>query len=71
MVAQDIEVCHIEGYCPFFCCVKTEPHDHSICPECGAVRHGNMFCETCRAYSKTEASHLEDGRMPDGSLPDA
>lgn len=22
--------------------------DYDICPECGAVYHGNMFCGTCR-----------------------
>jgi hypothetical protein len=41
---------HSDGPCPFLTCLQTEPHDHPICPECGAVRWGNMFCETCRSH---------------------
>jgi hypothetical protein len=36
-----------EGTCPFVGCAKTYPHEHSTCPDCGAVRFGNMFCNTC------------------------
>ena len=35
------------GPCPFLTCTETGPHEHVCCPDCGAVRHGNMFCNTC------------------------
>jgi hypothetical protein len=34
--------------CPFLACLIDAPHEHPICPECGAVRYGNMSCQTCR-----------------------
>lgn len=46
---------HFDGPCPFLTCLKTEPHDHPICPKCGAVRYGNLYCEECR-------NHLEERR---------
>ncbi len=51
----------VPSECPFLFCVRTEPHEHSICPECGAVRYGNRFCATCRAYPR-ELVEREDGR---------
>lgn len=36
-----------EGSCPFVSCTKTYPHDHAVCPDCGAVGFGNTFCNTC------------------------
>jgi hypothetical protein len=39
-----------EGLCPFLLCNIKGPHKHSVCPDCGAVRHGNFGCPTCRAY---------------------
>lgn len=39
-----------DGPCPFLFCLKTEPHEHKDCPDCGAVWHGNMTCPTCREY---------------------
>lgn len=47
---------HMAGFCPFLTCLIDGPHDHPICPNCGAVRYGNPFnCATC-------AQHL--GRRP-------
>lgn len=40
-------VVEIDGYCPFLTCLKTGPHTHPVCPACGAVRYGNLFCTTC------------------------
>lgn len=37
-----------DGVCPFLMCLETGPHSHPICPECGAVRYGNLLCQTCR-----------------------
>lgn len=51
---------HFDGPCPFLLCTKEGPHLHAICPECGAVRHGNIFCKTCR--ENREAVRKEDGR---------
>ena len=39
-----------DGPCPFLTCFKTEPHTHPICPACGAVRYGNLYCEECRSH---------------------
>ena len=35
--------------CPFLACVVRQPHTHPICPDCGAVRYGNIMCRTCVA----------------------
>lgn len=37
-----------DGPCPFLLCFATGPHSHPICPKCGTVRYGNMFCDECR-----------------------
>lgn len=34
--------------CPFLLCLVAEPHTHPACPDCGAVRYGNLHCATCR-----------------------
>lgn len=39
-----------EGPCPFLTCLQIGPHEHPVCPDCGAVRWGNMYCETCRSH---------------------
>lgn len=41
-----------DGPCPFLTCQKLGPHSHGICPKCGAVRFGNIFCETCEKYRR-------------------
>ena len=33
--------------CPFLACLVKEAHTHPACPDCGAVRYGNAFCDTC------------------------
>lgn len=43
-----------DGPCPFLICQITKPHEHAICPECGAVRYGNMYCDTCKKEYKFE-----------------
>lgn len=35
------------GPCPFVLCLVTEPHEHPVCPECGAVNYGNISCKRC------------------------
>ncbi len=41
-----------DGQCPFLTCLKTERHSHPVCPECGALRYGNMFCKECRKQGR-------------------
>lgn len=36
-----------DGPCPFLTCLEPAAHEHPICPECEAVRFGNLFCPTC------------------------
>lgn len=36
-----------DGPCPFLTCDDTGWHAHPACPDCGAVRYGNLFCRTC------------------------
>lgn len=54
---------HSPGPCPFLTCLITEPHDHPVCPECHAVRYGNIFyCATCNAVFNAEQA--ANGRDP-------
>lgn len=48
----------IDGYCPFLTCSEPSPHQHAVCPDCGAVRYGNMFCGTCVAHQEVERDAL-------------
>lgn len=41
----------LDGPCPFLTCLETGPHGHDVCPDCGAVRFGNMCCRTCIEHS--------------------
>lgn len=41
-----------EGLCPFITCIEHRAHSHTICPECHAVRYGNMHCEHCRTMRR-------------------
>ena len=36
-----------DGPCPFLGCLDTDWHAHPACPDCGAVRYGNICCATC------------------------
>lgn len=40
----------LAGPCPFLTCEAEGPHRHPICPSCGAVRFGNLFCAECNAF---------------------
>lgn len=40
---------HLDGPCPMVSCLKTGPHDHESCPDCGAVDFGNPLCPTCKS----------------------
>jgi hypothetical protein len=40
----------LDGPCPFLTCLETGPHGHDVCPDCRAVKFGNMFCVTCRSH---------------------
>jgi hypothetical protein len=47
-VSAEPGLLHFEGPCPFLGCLDPGPHDHPVCPDCGAVRYGNPFyCPTC------------------------
>lgn len=39
------------GLCPFMACLERGPHQHYICPTCGAVRFGNAFCPMCKVLA--------------------
>jgi len=41
---------HFDGPCPFLTCFEEGPHSHPVCPKCGAVRYGNLYCEECRSH---------------------
>lgn len=41
----------IDGSCWFLTCLETGPHGHDMCPDCGAVRFGNLFCRTCLTHA--------------------
>lgn len=50
---------HFDGPCPFLLCMETGPHDHGVCPECGAVRYGNISCPTCRVLRPLENARIK------------
>lgn len=43
---------HFEGPCPFLLCLEAGPHEHPICPACGAVNYGNVSCSVCRSEGR-------------------
>ena len=43
-----------DGPCPFGVCRIHVPHEHAICSECGAVRYGNIYCDTCKKEGPLE-----------------
>jgi hypothetical protein len=50
-----------DGPCPFLTCLKITKHSHPVCPKCGAVRYGNMFCDICKANRhKEETEYMKD-----------
>jgi hypothetical protein len=44
-----------DAHCPFLMCTEAEPHGHDVCPECGAVRFGNLWCRTCLTHAPISA----------------
>ncbi len=42
------EYMEFDGPCPLLLCLATGKHKHPICPKCGGVGYGNLFCEECR-----------------------
>ena len=46
---RPIHVMHYTEACCLARCHARGPHDHAICPRCGAVDFGNAYCQTCRA----------------------
>jgi hypothetical protein len=57
---KPVETIHFDGVCPFLMCLETGPHDHPICPKCGAVRYGNIGCPECRAHHPELAKFYKD-----------
>lgn len=56
MSATDLEepkTIWFDGPCPFLLCDESEGHSHSVCPECGAARHGNLSCATCKTFCES------------------
>lgn len=51
---------YFDGSCPFLLCIEQEPHTHPICPLCGAVKFGNVCCETCRKNWEKELQKYWD-----------
>lgn len=49
------------GPCPFLLCQEVGPHKHPICPDCGAVRFGNLYCKRCRREQGVRIAGLEEG----------
>lgn len=49
---SEAKTIEFDGPCPFATCLKTEKHSHPICPECGAVRFGNLSCGECKKQSE-------------------
>ncbi len=43
-----VEYMEFDGPCPLLMCLADCPHDHPICPKCGAVAYGNISCDECR-----------------------
>lgn len=57
------EFMDFDGQCPFLACVEDEPHKHAICPNCGAVRFGNLYCYACREYHEAVREELALEKM--------
>ena len=45
---MEVKQMHFDGPCPLLLCLADCPHDHPICPVCGAVAYGNISCNECR-----------------------
>ena len=36
--------------CPIIWCPLADAHEHKVCPGCGALEYGNVFCTACKKY---------------------
>lgn len=65
--APDYPAVRFNGPCPFLMCPIPDTHAHPVCPECGAVRFGNVFgCETCKVQRKRWGINPTVGQEPSG-----
>lgn len=64
-----METIHFDGPCPLLLCLAEVPHDHPICPKCGAVAYGNISCDECRKNVdiNTELTILQFKKQDDTS----
>jgi len=44
----------MRDHCPFAGCSLPVPHEHLVCQKCGAVCHGNYFCQECKAQRERD-----------------
>lgn len=51
----------MKEWCPFLTCLLPVPHTHEVCPTCGAVRYGNIFCPTCFEHRPTAPGRMIHG----------
>jgi ribosomal protein L32 len=51
-MANKVDLIWFDGPCMFLTCLKQEPHYHAVCPNCGAVRYGNLTCPECQDQAK-------------------
>lgn len=56
-----VEFSIFDGPCPFLLCQEVGPHKHPICPDCGAVAFGNLYCKRCRRERGVRIAGLEEG----------
>ncbi len=56
---------HFDGPCPFLLCWELGPHDHPVCPSCGAVRYGNMLCATCQQGRREDPEGIYGKELAD------
>jgi len=47
-MAEPLKYVEFEGPCPFVMCFADGKHRHPVCPKCGAVGFGNLYCEECQ-----------------------
>jgi hypothetical protein len=44
----EVKYVEYDGPCPFLFCMATGKHKHPVCPKCGALMYGNVFCDECK-----------------------
>lgn len=43
---------HVTQPCRFLTCLEPGEHLHNVCPDCGAVRYGNLHCLVCQEFHR-------------------